>query len=225
MAHNVIHFEVLGQDAAALQRFYGEAFGWEMQDVMDGGYYMVNTGGGIAGGVGSAMGGAGHVTFYVEVDDLAAEVLASRSWSVARSSLRWTFRTDPRSLCSPIPRAMSSASSRGCDGRGPGSPGRATPSAGPGTPTLYVCHGDDQGPRIHPCRRVQEAMRAAGISPTTRWSPLTAARSRSCARAPGRSSGRRRADQLLALRLPDGRVLIHSRSILKWAGKPGPSGS
>ena len=30
-------------------------------------------------------------------------------------------------------------------------------------PTLYVCHGDDGGPRIHPCRRVQEALRAAGI--------------------------------------------------------------
>src|SRR4051794_41584133 len=32
-----------------------------------------------------------------------------------------------------------------------------------GTPTLFVCHGDDNGPRIHPCRRVQEALRAAGI--------------------------------------------------------------
>jgi hypothetical protein len=31
------------------------------------------------------------------------------------------------------------------------------------TPTLYVCHGDDGGPRRHPCRRVQEALRAAGI--------------------------------------------------------------
>src|SRR6058998_2984441 len=30
-------------------------------------------------------------------------------------------------------------------------------------PTLYVCHGDDEGPRIHPCRRVQEALREAGI--------------------------------------------------------------
>jgi hypothetical protein len=30
-------------------------------------------------------------------------------------------------------------------------------------PTLYVCHGDDGGPRVHPCRRVQEALRAAGI--------------------------------------------------------------
>ena len=28
----------------------------------------------------------------------------------------------------------------------------------------YVCHGDYGGPRRHPCRRVQEALRAAGIA-------------------------------------------------------------
>lgn len=67
----VTHFEVLGKDAAALQRFYGEAFDWEMQDVMNGSYYMVHPGGGIDGGVGAAQGGEGHVTFYVEVDDPA----------------------------------------------------------------------------------------------------------------------------------------------------------
>ena len=74
MANPVTHFEVLGSDAAALQRFYGEAFGWPMEDVMDGGYYMVNPGDdrGINGGVGAAQGGPGHVTFYVEVDDPAA---------------------------------------------------------------------------------------------------------------------------------------------------------
>jgi hypothetical protein len=30
-------------------------------------------------------------------------------------------------------------------------------------PALFVCHGDDGGPRLHPCRRVQEALRGAGI--------------------------------------------------------------
>ena len=25
-------------------------------------------------------------------------------------------------------------------------------------PTLYVCHGDEGGPSMHPCRRVQEAL-------------------------------------------------------------------
>src|ERR1700745_2450294 len=30
-------------------------------------------------------------------------------------------------------------------------------------PTLYVCHGDEGGPRMHPCRRAQEALKVAGI--------------------------------------------------------------
>jgi predicted enzyme related to lactoylglutathione lyase len=75
MPNPVTHFEVLGKDAGALQRFYSEAFGWQMQDVMDGGYYMVNPGGEgeINGGIGAAPeGGDGHVTFYVEVDDPAS---------------------------------------------------------------------------------------------------------------------------------------------------------
>ncbi|HEY2437235.1 MAG TPA: VOC family protein [Solirubrobacteraceae bacterium] len=74
MGNPVTHFEVLGNDAAALQRFYGEAFGWQMQDVMDGSYYMVDPGveSGIKGGVGAAPEGGGHVTFYVEVDDPVA---------------------------------------------------------------------------------------------------------------------------------------------------------
>jgi predicted enzyme related to lactoylglutathione lyase len=75
MPSPVVHFEVLGKDAAALQQFYGGAFGWQMQDAMEGAYYMANTGeeNAIAGGVGATPdGGQGHVTFYVEVDDPAA---------------------------------------------------------------------------------------------------------------------------------------------------------
>jgi uncharacterized protein len=75
MPNPVTHFEVLGRDAAALQRFYGGAFGWQMQDVMSGSYYMANPGdeNAINGGVGAAPdGGSGHVTFYVEVADPAA---------------------------------------------------------------------------------------------------------------------------------------------------------
>ena len=75
MANPVVHFEVVGKDAGALRSFYGEAFSWNLQDVMEGQYYMVETGGegGIAGGVGAdPQGGAGHVMFYVQVDDPAA---------------------------------------------------------------------------------------------------------------------------------------------------------
>jgi uncharacterized protein len=74
MANPVVHFEVLGKDAGALQAFYGQVFDWELNPVMPT-YAMVSTGveGGIAGGVGAPPDGSdGHVTFYVEVDDLAS---------------------------------------------------------------------------------------------------------------------------------------------------------
>jgi glutathione S-transferase len=83
-------------------------------------------------------------------------------------------------------------------------------------PTLYVCHGDDGGPRMHPCRRVQEALRDAGIEYekviAAHGSPLPFLRkgSREELRA---ATG---ATKLPALKLRDGTVLTHSRSILSW---------
>ena len=72
MGQPIVHFEVMGKDAIKLQKFYGEAFDWEMQDVMEGSYYMIHPDGGIGGGVGAApQGGQGHVTFYIEVADPA----------------------------------------------------------------------------------------------------------------------------------------------------------
>lgn len=75
MPNPVVHFEVVGKDANTLTKFYGEAFGWQLQDVMQGQYYMANPGGegGIPGGIGAAPeGGSGHVMFYVQVDDPVA---------------------------------------------------------------------------------------------------------------------------------------------------------
>lgn len=71
----VAWFEVTGKDGYALQKFYGDLFDWQVQDV--GGetaYGLVAAGeNGIGGGIGSAAdGGPGQVTFYVEVDDPAA---------------------------------------------------------------------------------------------------------------------------------------------------------
>jgi predicted enzyme related to lactoylglutathione lyase len=73
MPNPVVHFEVLGKDAGALQAFYGRVFDWELDPVMPT-YAMVSKGtdDGIAGGIGSAPDGSEHVTFYVQVDDLAA---------------------------------------------------------------------------------------------------------------------------------------------------------
>ncbi|HVA20496.1 MAG TPA: VOC family protein [Candidatus Micrarchaeia archaeon] len=70
MANPVVHFEVTGDDGPALQRFYGDVFGWEIDAGNPMGYGMVQPGpigGGISGG---AEGGGGWVTWYVEVANL-----------------------------------------------------------------------------------------------------------------------------------------------------------
>jgi len=83
-------------------------------------------------------------------------------------------------------------------------------------PTLYVCHGDDEGPRIHPCRKVQEALRARGIEYdeviAAHGNPIPFLRkgSREDLRAATGDT------KLPALRLADGTVLSPSRDILRW---------
>ena len=83
-------------------------------------------------------------------------------------------------------------------------------------PTLYVCHGDDEGPRFHPCRRVQEALREAGIDYekviAAHGSPIPFLRkgSREDLRAATGDT------KLPALKLADGTVIKHSKAILKW---------
>jgi hypothetical protein len=91
------------------------------------------------------------------------------------------------------------------------------PATGAPLPTLYVCHGDDEGPRIHPCRRVQEAFRAKGIQYdkviAAHGSPVPFLRK-------GSREELRQATgdtKLPTLKLPDGTVIAHSRAILRWA--------
>ena len=86
-------------------------------------------------------------------------------------------------------------------------------------PTLFVCHGDDGGPRVHPCRRVQEALRDAGIEYrkviAAHGSPIPFLRKGSrdeLHAATGQT-------KLPALKLPDGTVIAHSRAILSWVNK------
>jgi predicted enzyme related to lactoylglutathione lyase len=74
MSNPVTHFEVVGHDAAALQRFYSEAFGWQMKPAGPG-YAMALPGDdrGINGAVGTPPeGDSPRVTFYIEVPDLEA---------------------------------------------------------------------------------------------------------------------------------------------------------
>jgi glutathione S-transferase len=83
-------------------------------------------------------------------------------------------------------------------------------------PTLYVCHGDDGGPRAHPCRRVQEALGEAGIA----YDKVVAGHGNPIPflRKGSRDQLREATGQekLPALKLADGTVLTPSRAILKW---------
>jgi glutathione S-transferase len=83
-------------------------------------------------------------------------------------------------------------------------------------PTLFVCHGDDGGPSKHPCRRVQEALRGAGIE----YDKVIAAHGHPIPflRKGSREELREATGdtKLPALKLPDGRVIFHSRAILRW---------
>ena len=75
MGNPVVHFEVVGRNAQALQRFYKDAFDWQIEEAIPDFYAMAHPGGdgGINGGIGAAMDdGTGHVTFYVAVPDLEA---------------------------------------------------------------------------------------------------------------------------------------------------------
>jgi glutathione S-transferase len=83
-------------------------------------------------------------------------------------------------------------------------------------PTLYVCHGDEGGPKIHPCRRVQEALHAASIEyekvVAAHGSPIPFLRKGSrdeLREATGTT-------KLPTLKLADGTVVAGSRAILSW---------
>jgi glutathione S-transferase len=86
----------------------------------------------------------------------------------------------------------------------------------PELPTLYVCHGDEGGPRVHPCRRVQEAMHAKGIAYekviAAHGSPIPFLRKGSREDLQKATGDKK----LPALKLADGTVITHSRAILAW---------
>jgi hypothetical protein len=89
----------------------------------------------------------------------------------------------------------------------------------PELPRLFVCHGDDGGPRIHPCRRVQERLRAAGIE----YEKVIAGHGHPIPflRKGSREDLRRETGdtKLPSLKLPDRTVLTHSRAIISSASR------
>jgi predicted enzyme related to lactoylglutathione lyase len=92
MGHPVVHFEIVGKDAKALQSFYATLFGWEFDADNPMNYGVVARDGnvteegvGIGGGVGPGPDGyAGHVTFYVQVPDVEATLAQAESLGGSR---------------------------------------------------------------------------------------------------------------------------------------------
>jgi glutathione S-transferase len=91
----------------------------------------------------------------------------------------------------------------------------------PELPTLYVCHGDRDGLRLHPCRRVQEDLDEKGIAYEKviagKGNPIPFLR-----KEPREELKQATGDEKLpTLKLPDGTVLKGSRAILRWAKTQG----
>src|SRR5207248_5809418 len=70
MANPVVHFEILGRDAAKTQQYYRDLFGWEINADNPMQYGVIAPGeGGIGGGVGASPMGQPIVTVYVQAAD------------------------------------------------------------------------------------------------------------------------------------------------------------
>ncbi|HTY96513.1 MAG TPA: glutathione S-transferase N-terminal domain-containing protein [Solirubrobacteraceae bacterium] len=92
-------------------------------------------------------------------------------------------------------------------------------------PTLFVCHGDEGGPRIHPCRRVQAALEAAGIEYEKviggHGSPIPFLRKGSREDLREQTGDTR----LPTLKTTDGEVFRGSREILAWISEQQAAGT
>jgi predicted enzyme related to lactoylglutathione lyase len=71
MDNKVVWFEVLGRDAGALKRFYGELFNWSFKEAPGMNYGMTDPEAtGIGGGVGASPSNSSWATFYVGVENI-----------------------------------------------------------------------------------------------------------------------------------------------------------
>ena len=74
MGRPVVHWELWSQDPQTVSKFYADAFDWQVRDIPELSYHLVETGGtgGINGGIMKPKQGPwpGNMTFYIDVDDL-----------------------------------------------------------------------------------------------------------------------------------------------------------
>lgn len=95
--HKVMHLEIVGKDGKALQQFYSNLFGWNLNTDFPGGYGMTDAGEtGIVVGIGGTQdGSAGHVTGYVRVADINATL--AKAAELGGSTIAPRFSPDGQS--------------------------------------------------------------------------------------------------------------------------------
>lgn len=86
MGQPVVHFEIVGKDGKALQRYYSDLFGWEINAENPMNYGMVAREGnvnaegvGIGGGISGPQADEAYVTVYIEVPDVEAALAKAES--------------------------------------------------------------------------------------------------------------------------------------------------
>lgn len=81
MGNQVAHAEIRATDPDAARDFYGKLFAWDFSEAPEPGYTFIETGvdGALPGGIGQARSGTGHVTFFVDVDDVDAALAKAAS--------------------------------------------------------------------------------------------------------------------------------------------------
>jgi len=73
MAHEIVHWELMGPDGGALTAFYGDLFGWKSEAApgFDGYNLVAAEDSGVAGAVGQGSEQMpNYLTIYVQVDDV-----------------------------------------------------------------------------------------------------------------------------------------------------------
>jgi uncharacterized protein len=71
----IVHFELIGKDAARLKEFYTQLFDWKIGDLAPdlGNYALIDEGSsGLAGGIGQSDDGQPRASVYAQVPDLQA---------------------------------------------------------------------------------------------------------------------------------------------------------
>jgi predicted enzyme related to lactoylglutathione lyase len=78
MAGKVVHFEIPIDDPARASKFYGDVFGWILQQFGPGGYWITEagTGDGIGGALAERSPDMPSLMFYISVDDIDAALAA-----------------------------------------------------------------------------------------------------------------------------------------------------